>query len=74
LLGLGLNYPTQNLTVQGLSQSEYLFLDPMDPNKKEWGLLPFMPKVGYAAALCYHPCIQEIYYTEEDTVLAQENT
>ncbi|MDF1645450.1 MAG: 4'-phosphopantetheinyl transferase superfamily protein [Legionellaceae bacterium] len=60
LLGLGLTYPTTKLTVPGLSQSAHLFLDPI--YKSTWTLLPFMPTVGYAAALCCHPDIQNIYY------------
>ncbi|MDX2345719.1 MAG: 4'-phosphopantetheinyl transferase superfamily protein [Legionella sp.] len=61
LLGLGLSYPTTQLTVPGLSQSAHQFLDPI--YKNNWTLLPFMPKIGYAAALCCHPSIQDIYYS-----------
>ncbi len=61
LLGLGLTYPTAKLTVPGLSNTAHQFLDPI--YQKTWMLLPFMPQIGYAAALCYHPSIQHIYYT-----------
>lgn len=61
LIGLGLSYPTTELTVFGLSFAIHLFVDPIDKNT--WMLLPFMPKIGYAAALCCHPDIQAIYYT-----------
>ncbi|MDF1677123.1 MAG: 4'-phosphopantetheinyl transferase superfamily protein, partial [Legionellaceae bacterium] len=60
LVGLGLTYPTTELTVRSLPQSAYTFLDPI--GKKNWALLPFMPKIGYAAALCCHPSIEEIHY------------
>lgn len=60
LLGLGLSYPTTELTVPGLTQSPHEFLDPIDKNT--WALLPFMPHIGYAAALCCHPSIQTIQY------------
>ena len=61
LLGLGLSYPTTALTVPGLSQAEHQFLDPI--YKNTWTLVPFMPKIGYAAALCCHPDIQTVHYT-----------
>ncbi|MCH9755823.1 MAG: 4'-phosphopantetheinyl transferase superfamily protein [Gammaproteobacteria bacterium] len=61
LLGLGLSYPTTKLTVPGLSLAPHQFVDPI--YKNTWTLLPFMPKIGYAAALCCHPSIEHIYYT-----------
>ena len=60
MLGLGLTYPTTKFTVPGLSQSAHQFLDPI--YQDNWQLFPFMPKIGYAAALCCHPNIQSIHY------------
>jgi 4'-phosphopantetheinyl transferase len=60
LLGLGLSYPTTELTLPGLSQTPHQFLDPI--YKNTWALFPFMPHIGYAAALCCHPSIQTIQY------------
>ncbi len=61
LLGLGLSYPTTKLTVPGLLQAAHQFHDPI--HKGTWCLLPFMPKIGYAGALCCHPDIETVRYT-----------
>lgn len=63
LLGLGLSYPTSALTVPGLTQTPHEFLDPI--HKNTWALLPFMPRIGYAGALCCHPSIQTIRYLDD---------
>lgn len=60
LIGLGLSYPTTKLTLDGCSRQPYHFVDPVYKNHLK--ILPFMPKIGYAAALCCHPSIKRYQY------------
>lgn len=59
-LGLGLSYPVEQLTVNNLANTAYTLHCPRE--KVDCIMMPFMPLVGYAAAICYHPKIQSIRY------------
>lgn len=62
MLGLGLSYPTTRLTVPTFPSTHNRIFDPVYLGTSK--ILSFMPKVNYCAALCHHPSIQNITYTE----------
>ena len=62
MLGLGLSYPTTRLTVPTFSNTHSTIFDPVYQGTSN--ILAFMPRVAYCAALCHHPSIQEMTYTE----------
>ncbi len=62
MLGLGLTYPTTRLTVPRLPNRHNTIVDPVYLGTSN--LLVFMPRLAYCAALCHHPSIQHITYTE----------
>lgn len=64
-LGLGLAYPTREMTTP---------IEPGGPIIEEkpgqdWFSHPFMPQVGMAAALCYQPAVTEFRYCRIDDPL-----
>ena len=62
MLGLGLSYPTTRLTVPTFPSTHNTVFDPVYLGTSK--ILSFMPRLAYCAALCHHPSIQEITYTE----------
>jgi 4'-phosphopantetheinyl transferase len=62
MLGLGLSYPTTRLTVPTFSSTHNTIFDPVYQGTSN--ILAFMPRLAYCAALCHHPSIQDITYTE----------
>lgn len=62
MLGLGLSYPTTRLTVPTFSSTHSTVFDPVYQGTSN--ILAFMPRLAYCAALCHHPSIQDITYTE----------
>ncbi|NCT56343.1 MAG: 4'-phosphopantetheinyl transferase superfamily protein [Legionella sp.] len=62
MLGLGLSYPTTRLTVPAYPSTHHTIVDPVYHSTSK--ILAFMPRLAYCAALCHHPSIQDITYTE----------
>ncbi|MDF1684721.1 MAG: 4'-phosphopantetheinyl transferase superfamily protein [Legionellaceae bacterium] len=62
MLGLGLSYPTTRLTVPTYSSTHNTVHDPVYLGTSK--ILAFMPRLAYCAALCHHPSIQDITYSE----------
>jgi len=62
MLGLGLSYPTSRLTVPTFSSAHNTVFDPVYQSTSN--ILAFMPRLAYCAALCHHPSINNITYTE----------
>jgi len=62
MLGLGLSYPTTRLTVPTFPSTHNTVLDPVYQGTSK--ILSFMPRLAYSAALCHHPSIQDVTYTE----------
>lgn len=58
--GLGLSYPTQRFDVQAYPQTHQAIHDPMLHH--DWHMVSFMPEIACCAALCHHPCIEQINY------------
>ncbi len=58
--GLGLSYPTTNITMPILPPERYHFIDPIASTS--WQMMSFLPTLSCCAALCYHPDIQNIRY------------
>ena len=62
-IGLGLAYPTQELSIPMLSPTHQQIID--QKYGSTWNVVSFMPEAACCAALCYHPTIQEIRYTKD---------
>tara|TARA_R110002126_G_scaffold239409_1_gene382599 strand:+ start:26182 stop:26919 length:738 start_codon:yes stop_codon:yes gene_type:complete len=62
MLGLGLSYPTTRLTVPTYPSTHNTVFDPVYLGTSK--ILAFMPRLAYCAALCHHPSILDITYTE----------
>jgi 4'-phosphopantetheinyl transferase len=58
--GLGLSYPTQEITVALDHASPTKLFDKI--HKTSWFMYPFMPSVTCAGALCCHPSINTLRY------------
>ena len=58
--GLGLSYPTQRFDVQAYPQTHQAIHDPMLHH--DWHMVSFMPEIACCAALCHHPCIEQMNY------------
>ncbi len=58
--GLGLAYDTQTFNVPLFSPNEQPVEDKL--HEKIWKMNAFMPKIGYAAAICYDLCIEKLDY------------
>ena len=54
-VGLGLSYPTKNLTVPLMAEPYYLIEDTY--SNVTWKIASFMPYHGVSAAVCYHPSL-----------------
>jgi hypothetical protein len=59
-IGLGLSYPTSNMTVPLLQYDHQNIINPIDDIS--WKITSFYPMPLYAAAICYHPSVENIYY------------
>lgn len=58
--GLGLSYPTQQFDVPVYPPSNQQIHDPL--HHQDWHMVSFMPEIACCAALCHHPCIEQINY------------
>lgn len=58
--GLGLSYPTQEITVAFDHAKPTTLFDTI--HKTTWSMYPFMPSIAYAGALCCHPSINTLRY------------
>ena len=59
-IGLGLSYPTSNMTVPLLQSDHQNIINSIDDIS--WKITSFYPMPLYAAAICYHPSVENIYY------------
>lgn len=59
-VGLGLSYPTKEITLATIPQKPYLIKDPYA--HKTWKITHFMPYHGVSAAICYHPSLTQGRY------------
>ncbi|ETO93621.1 4'-phosphopantetheinyl transferase family protein [Legionella oakridgensis] len=66
--GLGLSYPTKQISLPILPTEAQAIYDPL--HQQHWRVLSFIPKIASCAALCYNPCIQEIRYLTLNEVSA----
>ncbi|WP_133127071.1 4'-phosphopantetheinyl transferase family protein [Legionella nagasakiensis] len=71
--GLGLSYPTKQITLPILPSEKQMIYDSL--HQQAWRITSFAPKIASCAALCYNPGIQEIRYLalNELSVLHDEN-
>lgn len=60
--GLGLAYPTQTFGVSILRPSHGTMVEHVDQEEHPWKMHTFMPAVGCAAALCYHPNVTSLQF------------
>lgn len=58
--GLGLSYPTKQLTLPVLPKTHEIFFDEL--HQTNWKILSFMPVPACMAAICYHPSKKHIRY------------
>lgn len=59
-VGLGLSYPTKEITLSLIPQKPYLIKDPY--TNQIWKMAHFMPYPGVSAAVCYHPSLTQGRY------------
>lgn len=58
--GLGLSYPTKQLTLPLMPPVNQIIFDPL--HKTNWQIISFMPSVGCCAAVCFQPNVNEIRF------------
>ena len=63
--GMGLSYPTDKIDM-ATSLLEVIITDPL--TQQDWRVIPFIPQVNCAAALCLHPSIEELRFRQLDNL------
>lgn len=63
--GLGLSYPTKQLTLPTMPPANQSIYDTL--HQTHWRVVSFMPTVGCCAALCAHSGVSEIRFTDKNT-------